>query len=262
MRNGLSFAPIKAASAAISTAHDLAGLGAAVTAHPTVSCVRKAAQRILGLTPVNRKRPLPLAMAVRTAIALSARAAPVTDLMLAAYIMVSYAGFLRYSDAISIPRSGVRLFADRAELWVPRRKNDQARRGDVITIASGSGAACPVKLLRRYLAATPQHSKHDPLFCSPTNPSKPWPYHKARAAVLAALATAHGTSATIMQRIFGLHSLRSGGATEAAARLVVGRDVPLQQFMAHGGWRTQKAMAAYVEPSTKQRMKITQAMGL
>jgi integrase len=259
---GLTFAPVKAASAAISTAHDLAGFGSSITAHPTVRCVRSAAQRILGMVPTNRKRPLPMSMAVRAAAALATAQAATADLLLATYIMVCFTGFLRYSDAVSIPRCGVQLFADRAELWVPRRKNDQARRGNVITLSAGSGPACPVRLLRRYLAATAKRSKHTLLFGSPAQHAQPWPYHQARKAVLTALASAYDTSPSVMQRVFGLHSLRSGGATAAAQRLTVGKDIPLQQFMAHGGWRSNKSVAAYVEPSMEQRKKITQAMGL
>jgi hypothetical protein len=92
-----------------------------------------------------------------------------------------------------------------------------------------------------------------------------WPYQAARAAVLEAISSTAGVP--LIQQVtsvFGLHSLRSGGATTAAGSGEVGSAaMPAHVFMAHGGWRTQAAMAVYIRPTLNQRLAVSAAaMGM
>ena len=56
---------------------------------------------------------------------------------------------------------------------------------------------------------------------------------------------------------FGLHSLRSGGATAAA-----GAGVPDRVFKRHGRWKSESAKDGYIEDSLEQRLSVTQNLGL
>ena len=56
---------------------------------------------------------------------------------------------------------------------------------------------------------------------------------------------------------FGLHSLRAGGATAAA-----NNGVPDRLFKRHGHWKTDSAKDGYIEDSVKQRLTISQQIGL
>ena len=56
---------------------------------------------------------------------------------------------------------------------------------------------------------------------------------------------------------FGLHSLRSGGASVAAN---VG--VPDRMFKQHGRWRSENAKDGYVKDSLKDRLSVSQHLGL
>ena len=56
---------------------------------------------------------------------------------------------------------------------------------------------------------------------------------------------------------FGLHSLRSGGATEAA-----NRNVPDRLFKAHGRWRSENAKDGYVKDSLLSKLSVTKKLGL
>ena len=245
-----SFAPIKMASACIHTAHELAGLSGQVTAHPMVASVRSAAERILGRAPSNTKQPLPKQLCIAAALQCEACG----NLLAASFMLICFAGFLRYSDAARIPafKSGVQLF-------LPCRKNDQCKFGTVVTItaaAVGAAAACPVRMLLKYLHRSPPPDMHAPLFRAPGTPCA-WPYKDARDAVLGAVASSSGFTTSIIQRIFGTHSLRKGGATEAANKLP-GDVHTVALFLAHGGWRSKQAAAIYAKPS----IRVAKAVGL
>ena len=55
--------------------------------------------------------------------------------------------------------------------------------------------------------------------------------------------------------LFGIHSLRSGDASAAAALRV-----PDQLFQRHGGWRSEKARNNYVEESLDSLLLVSQSM--
>ena len=54
--------------------------------------------------------------------------------------------------------------------------------------------------------------------------------------------------------LFGIHSLRSGGASAAAAL-----GVPHRLFQRHGGWRSEKARNDYVEESLDSLPLVSQS---
>ena len=54
----------------------------------------------------------------------------------------------------------------------------------------------------------------------------------------------------------GVHSLRSGGVSMAAAA-----GVPDRLIQRHGGWRSESGMKAYFEESLPNLLKVSQAIG-
>lgn len=56
---------------------------------------------------------------------------------------------------------------------------------------------------------------------------------------------------------FGIHSLRSGGATAAAAAGINDR-----LFKKHGRWRSEKAKDGYVRESIQEKLFVTQNLGI
>jgi pyocin large subunit-like protein len=77
-------------------------------------------------------------------------------------------------------------------------------------------------------------------------------YTTAREIILSALETLG-----LNKKYFGLPSLRSGGATAAAAAKVEDR-----LFKKHGRWRTDKAKDEYVKENISERLSVTQNNGL
>lgn len=56
---------------------------------------------------------------------------------------------------------------------------------------------------------------------------------------------------------FGLHSLRSGGASAAA-----NAGVPDRFFKRHGRWKSENAKDGYVKDSLDERLKVSHNLGL
>ena len=56
---------------------------------------------------------------------------------------------------------------------------------------------------------------------------------------------------------FGVHSLRSGGATEAANRAV-----PDRLFKRHGRWASDSSKDLYVKDNIKNLLKVSQSLGV
>jgi hypothetical protein len=264
-----SYAVVKSASAAIFTHHELAGVAVSPTKHVWCKAVRSAAKREIGLAVKNRKEPLTLEVLVCLVSLLTGPCGALHELMLATYIMVCFAGFLRYDDAQRLLVKDVKLYEDRAELFLCQRKNDQFRQGSVVVLAAGVSDACPVRLLRRFLAEA-KWAPELPLFrdynghqARSTRRLGPVDfkleavaYAKMRTLVLRYVGKVLGLPAADVQERFGLHSLRSGGATAVAA---VGVEERL--FQAHGGWRSREAMLPYLKESLPNRLAVSAALG-
>ena len=58
-------------------------------------------------------------------------------------------------------------------------------------------------------------------------------------------------------KLFGMHSLRAGGATAAAnAR------VPDRLFKRHGRWKSESAKDGYVKDSVERRLSVSKSLGV
>ena len=56
---------------------------------------------------------------------------------------------------------------------------------------------------------------------------------------------------------FGLHSLRSGGASAAA-----NAGVPDRCFKRHGRWKSENAKDGYIKDTLKERLSVSKSIGL
>ena len=57
--------------------------------------------------------------------------------------------------------------------------------------------------------------------------------------------------------LFGMHSLRAGGATAAA-----NAGVEERLFKRHGHWKSESAKDGYVKDSLKRRLKVSKGLGI
>jgi len=166
LSRGLTFSTIKAASAAIFIAHNMAGLND-VTSHSFVQAVRSCAQRSLSSGGQLRQTPLSLDLCIITfSFLLQSGQSTLLNLQIATFIMVCFSGFLRYDCACQIFADEVRFYSSHMEKFLAKRKNDQFRSGSVVCNARGKSLSCPVPLLKFLLEKAESLGKHVPVFCS------------------------------------------------------------------------------------------------
>ena len=133
--------------------------------------------------------------------------------------------------------------------------------GDSIVIAKGESAACPYNLLQKYFSLALIQPGSDnflfrPIFrsrniCSLIYKYKPLSYTRTRECVVSRLKEVCG------ELNIGLHSLRAGGATEAANSQVNERC-----WKRHGRWKSDSAKDGYVADSLDKRLEVTRHLKL
>ena len=243
----------------IKWAHDVAGIPSP-TDDPIVEAVRSASKRVLGTRVLCRKEPISPTL-IRGIVNNSDLENPVVLRNVTMYVL-SFAGFFRFDDVCRIRRSDISFKEGFMVIKVLKSKNDQLRKGDEVVVSQLSSAACPVELLRRYLAKfkiTPNSKEliFKPISrgkgcCKLVAPDKPISYSTIRGAFRRDL-----LSLGVEPSKFGLHSLRSGGATMAANNGVNDRI-----FQRHGRWKSVQAKDTYVDDDLEQRLQVSRFLGL
>lgn len=186
------------------------------------------------------------------------------DIRLCCMILLSYAGFLRFDELINIRRCDIQLYVSHVNIFICKSKTDIFRQGAWVLVGATNSETCPVLALRRYLnvAALNDDTNEDFLFrrvnfFKTTNSHRlrqgqPLSYSRCLELFREAL-----SSVGLNPKKFGLHSLRSGGASAAAS---IG--VPDRLFKKHGRWRSENAKDGYVHDSFKHRLSVSLNLGL
>ena len=123
-------------------------------------------------------------------------------------------------------------------------------------VAHCSTPPCPVQIVERFLRVA-NHSEGSPLFRRVL--------HTKRGVRLRKEAMSYSRAKELIKKElekegldptkFEIHSLRSGGASAAAAL-----GVPDRLFQRHGGWRSEKARNNYVKESLKSLLLVTKSI--
>ena len=186
------------------------------------------------------------------------------DLRFVTMCLMAYAGFLRFDELVNIRRNDI-LFEDKQiKLFIQKSKTDQLKAGSWIVIAKTGKVTCPVKFLNLYLDAfnIPQNSdefifrKVSFLKKSDTYVLRKGDhisYGRAREILLENLSKIGLDSSK-----FGMHSMRSGGASQAAnCGFVCDR-----LFKKHGRWKSDSAKDGYVKEKDKIKRSVSLNLGI
>ncbi len=228
---------VQEAVSAISWAHQLAGLPP-ISDSPFVRATLAGLQRRLA-KPKVKKEPC-------TAVMLT--------VCLAAYRLLSFAAFLRFDEATELRCCDISFAPDSMSVHIRSSKTDQYRQGDSVLVARTGPPTCPVAMLERYFAlANLSPSSTRPIFRAITRTkqgerlraSGSLSYTRMRELFLAKL-----KELGFEPKLFGLHSLRSGGASAAANAGVADR-----LFKRHGRWR-------YIKDSRDALLSVSESLRL
>lgn len=253
---------IEEAVHAIAWAHKLAGFSnpcdSTLVKFTKEGCLRDTSQ------PVTKKDPITPEILSSIVSLLGGKQASLFDLRTCSIFLLGYAGFLRFSEIVNIQRSHVTFHESHLKLFVPKSKTDVQNKGSCVYISRTSSQNCPVNLLERYLNLSGIEENSDEYIFRQLSYSKkfniyrlkkckaPLSYTRVREIVLSTLNTLGLDS-----KKFGVHSLRSGGATAAATSGVSDR-----LFKKHGRWKSDNAKDGYVHENLKSKLSVSKNLGI
>lgn len=176
--------------------------------------------------------------------------------------LLSFAGFLRVSELLNLRICDVDVFDSYLSIFIEKSKTDIYRDGNYVMISRTYNKLCPVRNFEVYLSFFPKPIDSDLyLFqnlCKTNNGfvfrsiNKPLSYTRMRELFIEAFSP-------YVKDIckYGLHSLRSGGATSAA-----NAGVPDRLFKRHGRWRSENAKDGYVKDSIENMLSVSRNLGI
>ena len=217
--------------------------------------------------PINRKVPISPDMIQAIVDKYATSAASLKDLRLACLCTLGFAAFLRFDELSNIVPLHLTITSDYLKIFIPRAKNDVYREGNFVYVSRLKDKYCPVAILEmeRYMTnAGMDCSSNLPLFrvlrfYKSSNTYKlcrnKLSYSRCREIFKDCLKDLGHDSSR-----FGLHSLRSGGATAAAVRH--NRNLSERSLKIHGRWRTSNAKDMYILDDVTERLKISNNLGL
>ena len=202
---------------ALSWLHEVAGLEP-VSSVPIVQATLSGLRRVLA-KPKTRKEPITVDM-LKAVVESVGPDPSLMEVRLLAMCLISFAGFLRCDELITLNCSDRTINAVSMIITVASSKTDQYREGSSLVVARTWTETCPVSMLERYFTMGGLcHTSHERVFRGITKTrtgeklrkSGGLSYSRAREILLEKI-TAMGWDPSQ----FGMHSLRAGGATAAA----------------------------------------------
>ena len=245
---GLSLSSIRVTLAAIGHAHKLALL-APPTTHPAVRATLRGLTREQGAAQ-RQVQPLRLATLRRI---LGSVPDDLMGLRDRAILLLGFAGAFRRSEIAGLDLGDLTWVDEGLVVTLRRSKTDQTGEGRKVAIPYGSDPlTCPVRATRRWLQERVEAGLvGEPVFCSRGSGER------LSGAAVAGVVKRRADAAGVPSTDLSGHSLRSGFATEAAARGASERSIARQT-----GHRNLQTLRRYIREGTLWRENAATKLGL
>ena len=171
---------------------------------------------------------------------------------------MGFVGFLRWDDLSQIKACDIDFHLGFIKSFLEKCKNNQFREGSWIYIAETETSYCPVRSLKRFIQVG-EHSLDSFLFRKISHTKAGFKQRKQKLSYSRALELFKKQLEKIHldPSFYGLHSLRSGGASLAAS---IG--IPDRLIMRHRGWRSEGSKNRYINESIDSLLRISRVSGL
>ena len=175
--------------------------------------------------------------------------------------LLAFAGFLRCEELLKLVCADVEFNQEGLVLSIKSSKTDQFREGASLVVARTGASTCPVEMMERYFRmGRLSVGSHDRVFRAVVRTkegerlrkSGGLSYSRLRELLLEKI-----SQLGMDPQLFGMHSLRAGGATAAA-----NAGVPDRLFKRHGRWRSESAKDGYVKDSVEKRLSVSKNLGI
>ena len=223
-----------------------------------ISKMRLGAKKMLS-KPISKKDPISPDMLKTTVSYFGQEKKNLMNWRFICMCLLGYYGFFRFSEISNIKRSDIKIFDNRLEIYVAQSKTDKFKEGAWTVIAATEDSVCPKDTLRHYLTLAKFSDTSDEFIFRniikygtsyKLHKNKKLSYSRAREILLQNLEK-NGFS----KSCFGLHSMRSGGATASSNAGVAERLI-----QNHGRWKSDKSMKGYIHDSLESKMSVTQSL--
>ena len=209
--------------------------------------------------PVYKKKPMDPAIIRSIIDRHGSEDASVKDLRIAAICSLGFAGFFVLTSCLIFNQSTSRFVMVLLK-FLPGSKTDVYREGNYVYIAKLEGKYCPVAILRRYIEAA---NLNLPLFRPLTKTKSGYSLRNAKLSYTRCREIFKTTLKDLGYgpKDYGLHSLRSGGAT-AVITNNDSKAVSERLLKLHGRWKTDEAKDMYVLESEANPLSVTKYLGI
>ena len=227
-----------------------------------LTSILEGGRRILS-KPVCKKEPITPEI-LKLIVARYGNDHDLSKLRICVLFLLGFAGFFRYSELANLRTSHFIFHDTHVEVSVEESKTDVYRRGNKVIIARTGNDLCPVKWLKKYLDLADLHLESDLFIFRPLTFFKskgvyklnknntPLSYTRARELLLGSL-----EEIGLDKTKFGLHSLRSGGATAASNSGISDRLVQV-----HGRWSSDQSRDGYIKDNLHNQLVVSQNLGI
>ena len=173
-------------------------------------------------------------------------------------ITLGFVGFLRWDDLININISDLSFHDNHLAIFFEKRKNDQFQEGSCIFIHRSGSFYCPVSLMNRFLILGGAEQGL-PLFRRISHTKNGFSLRKQSLSYTRALEMVRKLlkSIGLKPELYGLHSMRSGGAS-----LVAALGLPDCLVMHHGGWRSESSKNRYIKETKAALLDVSKSFWL
>lgn len=262
IENNCTASKLESAFYGINWAHNIYGYSSPCQS-AIVKNVLEAGKRRLS-KPINKKEPVTYEMILKVCLKYASPSADLSELRLAAICVTAFNGFLRFNELSNLRCCDVKFCSKESscfvELHIVQSKTDIYRDGCKVLLAKSDDCCCPFSILLRYVNSSGIELCSEDAFFRKLQFVKCGKNYKLRRG---------GISYTRMREIvleafesigydkakFGVHSLRSGGATAVANAGVSDR-----LFKRHGRWRSETAKDGYVKDNLESLLSVSRSL--
>ena len=224
--------------------------------HPLSKQLINAGHRLLGKNTTNRKKPL-LHTHVKALIDKFGRGS-LAELQILVLISLGFFGLFRWDELSNMKVQDITFSTDHMAVFVEKRKNDQFREGFWGFIASTNDPYCPVSLTKKFLHLGKQEDSSY-IFRKVCHSKRGHCLRVQRLTYSRALELTRNQllAVGLKPKDYGLHSMRSGGASLAAAL-----GIPDRLIMRHGGWKSETSKNRYISESKTSLLHVSRSLSL
>ena len=262
VQSGYSFATIYSAFYSINFFHNSCGISNPCNSS-FVKAILEGCKRVSANFVSSKKRlpicPEHLHALVQRFAGVNASLSDIRDVCLC---LVSFAGFLRFNEASNIRWCDIDFKDTYFSLYIPRSKTDQYGSGSTRVVARTGNPTCPFNMLRRYAHLSGDSFNSTEFVFRSLSKSKNGNYSLRAGSKLSysrarELFIEKFKAIGLDTKLYGLHSLRIGGASAAA-----NNDLPDRVIKKHGRWKSENVKDTYCREDIQHQLLVTLNIGI